>query len=156
MRWPLRCLFAILMVLVFASQVVRANRGLETADPLPKLMAALERLHVRIIESSDNRIFSVSSPLCEQPFLVALMPIHGGNDDMIRQIQGPEVVIRFVYGGQVFDHPRWYGFIGEWARTMVSFQLGSRRAMPSPRFVVVAMPRSCARLTNVDWAALSD
>ncbi len=151
----IRCCFVALIVLVLASQTIRADRDREASNPTAAVVERLGKLGVQTTRTPSGDILVGRSPRCEHPIAVTLLTTSGAEDEAKRKVSGADVVVKSVYLGSVGESPSRTMMMGRWVWATFLFDIGLRADKPSNHLVMLALPRSCAGLTAIDWSVLS-
>jgi hypothetical protein len=155
MRTVLRAGCVALIALGIAGQTLRASHDYDEGILTTTLIGRLAKLNIQTSWSSNRDMLVGTSPLCKDPVFLVPLQIDGSEDNAGALFRGPDFVTRYVYLGVVESHVARARWLGQWAWEMVLFDTGLRPTRPSRSLTLVALPRACVHLLNMDWSTLS-
>ena len=155
MKSLLRCACVVLIIAIVAVQFYAGQRSYAATDSRATLASGMERLNIRLTQSSIADIFTGQEPSCLQPVRAVLLHVDGGGGQGLSDLRVGDDLIKYVYLGSVTSHRRTAVMFARWVWAKVLFAAGLRPSKPSLEVVAVVLPRACPTLAELDWTVLS-
>ena len=155
MRWVLRGVLSGLLVATVLAQVARSTDVDAPAEDYAVLVYQLVTLAQWADVSHEAGVLRATASGCRNPVMITYVNADGRGSEAARALLGADVVVRYVYLGAVVDKLASIAVAGRWATASALAALGLRRAGVPRNAIVVALPRECPQLAELDWSALS-
>ena len=124
MKTLLRCACLVLIIAIVAVQFCAGQRSYAATDSRATLASGMERLNIRLTQSSIADVFTGQEPSCPQPIRAVLLQVDGGGGQGLSDLRVGDDLIKYVYLGSVTSHRRTAVMFARWVWAKVCLPPG--------------------------------
>jgi hypothetical protein len=160
MKYLLRGVFVLLLLLAIWERVVWYRLGHASPDTTAALVVRVQQMGLRVdrveVDSPGaNGIIHAVSEGCPFPIILGRLNRVGQEDAGFWPLQMPDTQVRYVYLGTVGARPDRLEFFWRFLAANSAAVLGLRDARPMQNVVVAVLPQACPQLANLNWVSLA-